>query len=69
MKCNIAQARPRPPREWERLPDRDKHIIIQYLKDKVMEDRDEWLDAQNNKIFGKGGYLHEWVDSLERREK
>ena len=134
MNCNLKNARPRPPREWERLPDRDKHIIIQYLKDKVMEEleqtlipdlvrinldheeaelqkvwlqimcianhdahghgrlrnlltlrrwkaiyakiermeskeeRDEWLDPEIEKIFGKGGYPHEWVDSLERRE-
>jgi hypothetical protein len=27
-----------------------------------------WLDTEINKIFGKGGYPHEWVDSLERRE-
>ena len=133
MKCNISQARPRAPREWERLPDRDKHIIIQHLKDKVMEeleqtlipdlvrinvdheeaelqkvwlkvmciamhdehkhgevrnlrtlrrwkrlyakiermktkeDRDAWLDAENKKIFRKGGYPKEWVDRLEKR--
>ena len=134
MNCIIKNARPRAPKEWEQLPDKDKHIIIQYLKDKVMEEleqtlipnlvrinldheeaelqkvwlqimcianhdahghgrlrnlralrrwksiyakiermeskeeRDEWLDAEINKIFGKGGYPHEWVDSLERRE-
>ena len=43
MKCNIAQAKPRAPKEWERLPDRDKHIIIQYLKEKVMEDLEQTL--------------------------
>lgn len=134
MNCNIKNARPRAPKEWERIPDREKHIIIQYLKDKVMEElektlipnlvrinldheeaelqkvwlqimcianhdahghgrlrnlrtlrrwkaiyakiermkskeeRDEWLDAEIGKIFGKEGYPHEWVDSLERRD-
>ena len=133
MKCNIAQAKPRAPKEWERLPDRDKHIIIQYLKEKVMEeleqtlipdlvrinldheeaelqktwiklmvianhqehghgrvrnlrtlirwkrlyrkiesftDHDErvnWLNAELDKIFKKGGYPDEWVDRLEKR--
>ena len=43
MKCNIAQAKPRAPKEWERLPDRDKHIIIQYLKEKVMEELEQTL--------------------------
>ena len=43
MNCNLKNARPRPPREWERLPDRDKHIIIQYLKDKVMEELEQTL--------------------------
>lgn len=135
MNCNLKNARPRAPKEWERLPDRDKHIIIQYLKEKVMEEleqtlipdlvrinldheeaelqkvwlqimciaehdthghgrlrnlytlrrfktlyakiermkskeeRDEWLRAENQKIFGKGGYPYEWVDSLENRGK
>ena len=43
MRCNIAQARPRAPKEWERLPDRDKHIIIQYLKDKVAEELEQTI--------------------------
>lgn len=43
MKCNIAQAKPRAPKEWERLPDRDKHIIIQHLKEKVMEELEQTL--------------------------
>ena len=38
VNCNIKNARPRAPKEWDRLPDREKHIIIQYLKDKVMEE-------------------------------
>ena len=41
MNCNLKIARPRAPKEWERLPDRDKHIIIQYLKDKVMEELEQ----------------------------
>ena len=28
-------------------------------------ERDAWLDAELEKIFGKGGYPSEWVDSLE----
>ena len=38
MRANIKNAKPRAPKEWERLPDRDKHIIIQHLKDSVMEE-------------------------------
>lgn len=29
------------------------------------EERDAWLKAETDKIFKKGGYPHEWVDSLE----
>lgn len=43
MNCNLRNARPRAPKEWERLPDRDKHIIIQYLKEKVMEELEQTL--------------------------
>lgn len=43
MNCNLKNARPRAPKEWERLPDRDQHIIIQYLKDKVMEELEQTL--------------------------
>ena len=43
MRCNIAQARPRAPKEWERLPYRDKHIIIQHLKDKVAEELEQTI--------------------------
>lgn len=43
MNCNLANARPRAPKEWERLPDRDKHIIIQHLKEKVMEELEKTL--------------------------
>lgn len=38
---------------------------------KTAEERDAWLKAEMEKIFGKDGYPHEWVDSLEnggRRE-
>ena len=43
MKCNILNARPRAPKEWERLSQRDQHIIIQYLKEKVAEELEKSL--------------------------
>ena len=33
------------------------------------EERDAWLKAGTDKIFGKGGYPSEWVDSLENGGK
>jgi hypothetical protein len=32
-------------------------------------DRDEWLNKEMEEIFGKAGYPHEWVDSLENGGK
>lgn len=32
---------------------------------KTNEEMDGWLDSEMEKIFGKGGYPTEWVDSLE----
>ena len=32
---------------------------------KTNEERDAYLKAETDKIFGKGGYPSEWVDSLE----
>lgn len=29
------------------------------------EERDAWLKVETDKIFRRGGYPHEWVDSLE----
>lgn len=43
---------------WKRL----YHIVG---KLKTNEERDAYLDAEMNKIFGEGGYPDEWVDSLE----
>ena len=43
---------------WKRL----YHIIGKY---KTNEERDTYLNAELEKIFGKGGYPAEWVDSLE----
>lgn len=34
-------------------------------KFKTTAERDAWLDAELDKIFGKGGYPSDWVDSLE----
>jgi hypothetical protein len=34
----------------------------QYTTD---EDREAFLKSETDKIFGEGGYPHEWVDSLE----
>ena len=34
-------------------------------KFKTNAERDAYLDAEMDKIFGKGGYPSEWVDSLE----
>ena len=34
-------------------------------KFKTAEERDAWLKSEMEKIFGKDGYPHEWVDSLE----
>lgn len=36
---------------------------------KTNTERDAYLDAELEKIFGKDGYPAEWVDSLERREQ
>ena len=36
---------------------------------KTAEERDAWLKAEMEKIFGKDGYPHEWVDSLENGGK
>lgn len=36
---------------------------------KTAEERDAYLDAKMEKIFGKGGYPAEWVDSLENGGK
>lgn len=33
---------------------------------KTSEERDAYLAAEMAKIFGKDGYPHEWVDSLEK---
>ena len=60
MKCNIAQAKPRAPKEWKRL-----YAKIERMKSK--EELDEWLDAKIKKIFRKGGYPTEWVNRLEKR--
>ena len=43
---------------WKRL----YHIVG---KLKTAEDRDAYLNAEMDKIFGEGGYPDEWVDSLE----
>lgn len=44
---------------WKRL-----YHIVGKLKTKV--ERDAYLDAEIEKIFGKDGYPNEWVDSLEQ---
>lgn len=44
---------------WKRL----YHKISTF---KTAEERDAYLDAEMEKIFGKGGYPAEWVDSLEK---
>ena len=36
---------------------------------KTAEERDAWLNAKMEKIFGKGGYPEDWVDSLEEGGK
>ncbi len=43
---------------WKRL----YHIVGKF---KTTEERDAYLDAEIEKIFGKGRYPSEWVDSLE----
>ena len=54
-----------------------KMLCMAFLKDwkrvyktlgkfKTSEERDAWLKSEMEKIFGKGGYPAEWVDSLER---
>lgn len=45
---------------WKRL----YHIVG---KSKTKAERDAYLNAEIEKIFGKGGYPEEWVDSLENR--
>jgi hypothetical protein len=44
---------------WKRL----YHIVGKF---KTNEERDAYLDGELVKIFGKGGYPSEWVDSLEK---
>lgn len=44
---------------WKRL----YHIVG---KLKTTADRDAYLNAELEKIFGKDGYPEEWVDSLEQ---
>ena len=34
-------------------------------KCKTNAERDAYLDAEMDKIFGKGGYPYKWIDSLE----
>lgn len=45
---------------WKRL----YHIVSKF---KTAEERDTYLNGELEKIFGKGGYPEEWVDSLEDR--
>jgi hypothetical protein len=47
---------------WKRL----YHIVGKF---KTAAERDAYLDAEMEKIFGKGGYPAEWVDSLENGGK
>lgn len=49
-------------KEWKKM----YRIISQF---KSNEERDEWLNRETAKIFGEGGYPHEWVDSLENGGK
>lgn len=44
-----------------------KRLYRKIEKLKTTEERDAFLDAEMEKIFGKGGYPSEWVDSLENR--
>ena len=43
---------------WKRV-----YKIIARFKN--AEERDAWINAKMEKIFGKGGYPSDWVDSLE----
>ena len=43
---------------WKRL----YRIVSKFT---TTEERDAYLNAEIEKIFGKDGYPHEWVDSLE----
>ena len=47
---------------WKRL----YHIVGKF---KTNAERDAYLDAEMDKIFGDGGYPSEWVDSLENGGK
>lgn len=49
-------------REWKRV-----YRITSAFETNAQ--RDEWLGAEMEKIFGKDGYPHEWVDSLENGGK
>lgn len=42
------------------------YICSQFNTDAELE---AWLKAETDKIFGKDGYPHEWVDSLENGGK
>lgn len=44
-----------------------KRLYKKVEKYKTKEERDAFLDPYMEKIFGKGGYPSEWVDSLENR--
>lgn len=47
---------------WKRL-----YYIVSKLNTNA--ERDAYLDAELEKIFGKDGYPHAWVDSLEKQNK
>lgn len=46
-----------------------KKVYRTIAKFKTNAERDNWLDHETAKIFGAGGYPHEWVDSLENGGK
>lgn len=48
--------------KWKRI----YRIISQF---KTAEERDAYINARMEKIFGKDGYPSEWVDSLENEGK
>lgn len=43
-----------------------KRLYRKIGKCKTNEERDEYLKAEMDKIFGDDGYPYEWVDSLEK---
>ena len=46
-----------------------KRVYRTIAKFNTNAERDEWLEKETAKIFGAGGYPHEWVDSLENGGK